>query len=639
MIAERASTAPAATAASARRRVAHPLRWTLFGIALVAVLALALQPWWLAPLVAHRLSASSGRAVHFDSMWFSLSASFEPVLQLRGVQIDNAPWAERSRPLASLAAATAVFSWRSVVERRPIVALMVLRDGEVDLERREDGLRNWRLAHPDDRGPARLKVLAIRGERAALRFRHEPLALDFEVHALPNADAGGAPSGEGEALPTRLDVHGTWRGAPFAIDAATPQTITLLETGRMFRLRGRLESAGARLDVDGRLGDIARWPEVDAHVELAAASLPRIVALVGGRTTASTQLPLRVEGTLRGSAVGYTLSALRARLGASDATGEVGWLRGEERNAIRVDLKSDTIDLADLAPLAVRLGASPRAVGAPGAASAAPAAASAVRARPIDVDARLSAHHVRTAGGPAIHDASLAATLVDGTLRVARAAFAIGAGRVTGQGSVDLAQHPPRADGELDVSALPIETLLGERAAKRQLKGLLHARAALRASGETIAALLASASGTVSANVSQGTISSLLDAEMGLQGGRIVRGLVAGAEPIGLRCAAAVLDVRAGRGTLRSLVVDSERTRTTGTGTVDLARRAFDVVLTPQAKQPGLFVLERSIRVHGPIDAPAHELVARATTPSPEGCAPAAAASGASACSCRTGSR
>jgi len=61
MIAERASTAPAATAASARRRVAHPLRWTLFGIALVAVLALALQPWWLAPLVAHRLFGRGGR--------------------------------------------------------------------------------------------------------------------------------------------------------------------------------------------------------------------------------------------------------------------------------------------------------------------------------------------------------------------------------------------------------------------------------------------------------------------------------------------------------------------------------------------------------------------------------------------------
>jgi uncharacterized protein involved in outer membrane biogenesis len=638
MIAERASAAPAATAA--RRRLAHPLRWTLLGIALVAVLALALQPWWLAPLVAHRLSASSGRAVHFDSMWFSLSASFEPVLQLRGVQIDNAPWADRSRRFASLAAATAVFSWRSVAERRPIVALMVLRDGEVDLERREDGLRNWRLAHPDDRGPARLKVLAIRGERATLRFRHEPLALDFEVHALPNADASGAANGEGEALPTRLDVHGTWRGAPFAIDAATPQTITLLETGRMFRIRGRLESAGARLDVAGRLGDIARWPEVDAHVELAAASPTRIVALLGGSETASsTQSPLRVDGTLRGGAAGYTLSTLRARLGASDATGEVGWLRGEERNVVRAELKSDTIDLADLRSLAVRPRGSPRAVAVAGAASAAPAAASAVRPRPTDVDARLSARRVRAAGGPAIHDASLAATLIDGTLRVARAAFAIGAGRVTGQGSVDLAQHPPRADGELDVSALPIETLLGERAAKRQLKGLLHARAALRASGETIAALLASASGTVSASVSQGTISSLLDAEMGLQGGRIVRGLVAGAEPIGLRCAAAVLDVRAGRGTLRSLVVDSERTRTTGTGTVDLARRALDVVLTPQAKQPGLFVLERSIRVHGPIDAPAHELVARATIPAPEGCAAAAPASGASACSCRTGSR
>jgi len=151
---------------------------------------------------------------------------------------------------------------------------------------------------------------------------------------------------------------------------------------------------------------------------------------------------------------------------------------------------------------------------------------------------------------------------------------------------------------------------------------VLHGRAALRASGETVDALLASASGTVSATLSQGTISSLLDAEMGLQGGRILKGLLRGAEAIALRCAAAVVDVRSGRGTVRSLVVDSERTRTTGTGTIDLAQRTLDVVLTPEAKQPGLFVLDRSIRLHGPIAAPAHELVARAVraAPAAQGC-------------------
>src|SRR5215217_4427800 len=158
---------------------ARPARIALHAaaaLAAVVVLALLLQPWWLAPLVAKRLAASSGRTVEIDSMWIGISASFEPMVQLRGIRIANAAWADASRPLAALAGATAVFSWRSFAERRPIIALLVLRDGEADLERRSDGLRNWRLANPDERGPGHFRVLAIRGEDATLRFRHEPIA-------------------------------------------------------------------------------------------------------------------------------------------------------------------------------------------------------------------------------------------------------------------------------------------------------------------------------------------------------------------------------------------------------------------------------------------------------------------------------
>ena len=178
------------------------------------MLALLLQPWWLAPLMSHRLSASAQRQVHFDSMWVTLTGALEPAVHFRGIRIENAPWADRSRPFADLEAATAVFSWRSVREQRPVIELLVLRGGEIDFERRADGLRNWRLRRPDDRGPGRFKVLSIRGENASARFLHEGLELDLEAKATANVDdAGSAGAAGGEALPTRLAIRGTWRGA------------------------------------------------------------------------------------------------------------------------------------------------------------------------------------------------------------------------------------------------------------------------------------------------------------------------------------------------------------------------------------------------------------------------------------------
>ena len=235
-----ATIAPTVTAPLSRARIAGR---GLAVIAALVVLALLLQPWWLAPLMSHRLSASAQREVHFDSMWVTLTGALRPAVHFRGVRIENAPWADRSRPFAALESATAEFTWRSVRERRPVIELLTLRGGEIDFERRADGLRNWRLRRPDDRGPGRFKVLSIRGENATLRFLHEQLQLDLEAKATANVDdmgsAGAARGAGGEALPTRLAIRGTWRSVPFAIDAATSEALTFSKPAASFARAGR----------------------------------------------------------------------------------------------------------------------------------------------------------------------------------------------------------------------------------------------------------------------------------------------------------------------------------------------------------------------------------------------------------------
>jgi uncharacterized protein involved in outer membrane biogenesis len=594
------------------------------------VLLAALQPWWLAPLANRSLSASAGRPVHFDSMWVTLSASLAPVVHLRGIRIENAPWADARQPLAHLSAARAAFSWRSLHERRPVIELLWLQGGEVDLERRADGLRNWRLGNPDDRGPGRYKVLAIRGENATVRFRHEALELDLLARASPtSSDGGGAGASEGGApMSTRLEVRGAWRAHPFEISVTTSDVITFVETGRTARVRGRVSSGAAQLDIDGLLGDIVRDPIVDAHIVLRA---PSLAALPGLGAVATKARAVVIEGDLRGEPGRYTLAAAKARWGSTDLAGEVGWSRGQARDLVRARLTSESTHVADLRALT-----GPRAAkkieqaAAPASATARPVAvaasqaasgpvtgvvpeASAARAppRPLDAELTFTARRLHADGMPWLQGASLAATLADGRLAVSRFDVGIGPGRAVGKATMDIRSHPPHGEIEADVSGVRVESFLPPTASKTMLSGTFQAHAALKGSGDSAAAWLASASGSVSAAVSGGTISSLLDAEMGLQGGKIVRSFLAGAEPIALRCAAARLELDRGTGRVRGLVVDSERTRTTGSGTLNLATEVLELVLTPEAKQPGLFVLDRSIRLHGPLRRPKHELVAR----------------------------
>ncbi len=407
-------------------------------------------------------------------------------------------------------------------------------------------------------------------------------------------------------MPTALDVRGTWRGVPFVIGATTAETLTLLETGRTFRVRGSIDAAGAHLDLDGELGDIVRWPRVDARVALVAPSLAPLAAPFGAHLGATKRV--RIAGALHGDADGYALTGSRAHLGATDLAGELRWTRGEQRDRLRAELTSESADLDELRALVGGRSAPARAAAPAASAASAPARP----AHPLDAELRFVAHRLRDAELPWLESAAIDASLVDRRLDVTHLDVGVAhGGHVGAKASVDLAAKPPHGDAEIDVGALRIESLLGQLAARSGLSGVLHGRATLKASGDSLDALIASATGSAEASLADGTISSLLDAKMGLQGGRILRSMLTGAEPIAIRCAAAALDVRNGEGRIRTLVVDTEHTRTTGTGTIDLAHRTLDVVLTPEAKQPGWFILDRSIRLRGPLRDPKHELIAR----------------------------
>ena len=91
--------------------------------------------------------------------------------------------------------------------------------------------------------------------------------------------------------------------------------------------------------------------------------------------------------------------------------------------------------------------------------------------------------------------------------------------------------------------------------------------------------------------------------------------MIGGSEPVAIRCANATLDLRRGRGVVRTLVIDTDRTRTTVTGSLDLPSETIDLVLTPEAKRGGLFVLDRSIHLHGLLLKPERALIGRAESP------------------------
>ena len=320
-------------------------------LALVALLiaALATQALWLGPLASSELSRRSGRAARVDTMWIGLSSSLAPVVHCRGVRIDNAPWADAAHPLVALGEATAVFSWTSIAQRRPVIALWVLADGDVDLERRADGLRNWRLLNPDVSRAGAMEG-ACRAGRACDR------ALPARRHRPRPARHGQRQRSRvvGERCVVAPDAHraaGSLASASLCRErgqrpgAHLPRDRSDLSRERSSR--GRRGAAGARRNrrrhrpsADRRCARVAR--RALAH------------AVLGLRRHASS----RGEGDwCRGRAEGRRTGAMRCRAPRRASARPTwpatpSWTRSDGASVVRAKLDSDSTDVDDLRWLA-----------------------------------------------------------------------------------------------------------------------------------------------------------------------------------------------------------------------------------------------------------------------------------------------
>jgi uncharacterized protein involved in outer membrane biogenesis len=232
-------------------------------------------------------------------------------------------------------------------------------------------------------------------------------------------------------------------------------------------------------------------------------------------------------------------------------------------------------------------------------------------ARELDADLVFQAKRFRAAALPMLQSLKLKARLDAGVLAVSDLDVGWAGGHSTGTVGFDMRAHPARSEAQIETRGVRVEALFPAGDGKQRVTGALRGRTTLHASGDDAEALRASLSGSASAMLSGGTIPSLLDAQMGLQGGKLMRTLLSGSEALALPCAAAVAELSAGRANIRSLVIDSANTRVTGSGIVDLRDGTIDMALTPEAKRPGLFELKKSIRLSGRLPRPDKALVER----------------------------
>src|SRR6185437_7847853 len=289
--------------------------------------------------------------------------------------------------------------------------------------------------------------------------------------------------------------------------------------------RGRADVAGSTLDVDGRAADLFRATQIDARATLAGSSLAALAPLIGDRWP--TPREYRLAGHVTRDAAGrYAIDDAAGHVGRSDVEGDASWSKSAARQALTAHLRSKVVDAQDLRWLAGRNNPPRR--------DAAPAAGDPfARLRTTDADIDLAVDRLDVPVLRDVRQLRLAAKLSAGQLTTSKLELGWGGGRSTGRLALDAREPEACAEAVLDSRGVHLDSILPS-AKSHALSGTLSGHAALHSRGQTLASLRSHAEGTVTLHLVDGTVSSLLDAELGLEGGKLLRTLISGNDALAL---------------------------------------------------------------------------------------------------------
>jgi uncharacterized protein involved in outer membrane biogenesis len=598
----------------------RPLAAVLAALGVVAVLSLLAADWnWARPAVVRYLEHKSGREVQVDDLQIRLDANWQPVVRLRGLRVANAPWAAGDRPFIVAREARFTFDWATLLSDLRVMREMHLVDADVDLQRQADGLRNWRLTRPDDRGRGRMRIQRLQAERSHITFTHRGLGLTLDARSSPLAQAEGPYT-------QRIHFRGRHGSADWAGHADTGPVLSMVDTGERFALRGEARSGDTTLALQGEMADLMRVSALDAQVQLQGETLAQLQPFLPHGTWPSSR-PYRFDGRLVREGTAWAAHAATLRLGRSDLAGEARYTPARaQRNgraSLQATLTSERLRLEDLPSRhhvsATSVTNAASTVTTPAAKPRSPSHVLPQRELPLEalrrVDGRIALQvaELDVPRWPAALQVHATATLDQGKATVELQQGQLGGGRWQGRFALDARTGAPEAALQLQARGVKLPQLWPQLTRQAEVQWpTVNGELKLTTLGPTLASWWRGLDGRLDFTFAGGSLPKKVDARLGLHAGRLLSALVTGDQPVPIRCGAVSLVFAGGVGRTREMVLETERTQVHGMGSVHLADESWALVLTPQAHGG---VLPASIVAQGNFRGLTYELSQREPVP------------------------
>lgn len=557
-----------------------------------------------------------------------------PEISAADVYVVNPSWTTTGPRLASVGNIVVAMHTLPLLHKEVVITNLELDKLEVAAQRRADGSNTWTFK---DNGPSEWEVdirrLAFR--EGSLRYLDDGIKLDLRAKATtinaddadamaddkanekpadrPGGKATGQPAGNRTAnnYGLRFELGGTYHGAPVTGGGKTGAVLSLQDEHTTFPVQASAMAGKNKIAVEGTLTDPRSLSGIDLKLSLAGASMADLYPLTGVLLPETPPYATtgRLGGKKDGAVWNWTYRNFTGTVGGSDLHGTLSYSPRKPRPLLTGTLTSNQLRLADLGPT---IGAESNADKAardkkpnqPAGKALPVEQFNTAKWDALDADVKFTGKKlVRTHDIP-LENVESHIRMKNKVLTLTPLNFGMAGGNVTSNITLDGAKNPIQAQIKMAARHLKIRQLFPKLQAMQASVGEVNGDAALAGTGNSVSAMLATASGELGATVSEGSVSKFVLEAAGLNIANAVFVKLFGDKQVQLNCVASDFVVEKGQAQTRRFVVDTDEAVIDVTGSIDLANERLNLDVKPKTKGVRIISLRTPLYARGTFDNP-----------------------------------
>jgi uncharacterized protein involved in outer membrane biogenesis len=612
---------PSSSVGGPRRFLAtHPkTKWAgivLATLILAVVLFLAFFDWnSLRPALAHIIQEKTGRPTTIKGDLKVHLWSWSPSAEVDGLTLGNPSWAEHAVMFTADRLTVSVSLGRLLRGQLVLPEISVIRP-TVDLERDAKGRASWEFGTTEgkpqkpSKQPAKvptIRRLIIEEGKVRVSDGVRKLVLDGTLNA---RDVSGK-----EQAGFSLRCTGSLNAKSFQARLEGGPLVNL-DPDHPYNFDTHLTASDVTLDAHASFPKPFDLAAYTVKFEVSGKDLADIYYLTG--LALPNTPPYRLAANVKHTGTVFRMDDLKGRLGSSDIEGTMEVQTGKTRPKLAAKLRSDKLDIVDLAPTlghpataanTLSQGAAPaKKKGATVAQAPPPAAPDRLfpdadlqveRVRGMDADVSFQAKSVLAPKMP-MKTVDFHLALNDGLLKLDPLSFVLDAGKFSGSVTIDARKDVPESSIDMSIDNVDLSQFKSAKEKQPPLQGSLIGRLKVHGSGASVHKLASTADGTVSVALPDGQMNEALAELTGIDVTKGLGLLLSQNQPnTQIRCG--VIDFQAQKGTLasRSVFIDTTQVLITGRGSVNLGDENLDLSLQGDPKKVRFFRLRTPIILHG----------------------------------------